>query len=203
MSRAAARPTACCLLLILALIVCPTPVDAWQDGTPDPTPKLADLLSMKWRNPIAVQTGADTLRTITPGGALRRSAILPGWGQAYAGRPLKGIALGLAEAWFIRLVVRADGEVNDLAAARQSTPAGPTRLALEDELESWRSERRRWIVWVLGTWVFAMIDAFVDAHLFYFDAEEPDFGMPGSGMIKEPMGLSLGIRIPLQRGRRR
>jgi hypothetical protein len=203
MSRVAPRLTAHCLFLVLALVACPTPARAWQGEGSAPSPKRADTLSMTWRNPIAVQAGADTLRKITPGGAWLRSTVLPGWGQVYAGRPLKGIAVGLTEAWFVRLLVRASGEVKDLVAIRDSTPAGPARLAIENELELWRSERRRWIGWVLGTWIFAMVDAYVDAHLFYFDMEEPDFGVPGIGMRTDPIGFRLGIRIPLERNRHR
>jgi hypothetical protein len=149
-----------------------------------------------------MQAGADTLRRISPGGAWLRSAVLPGWGQAYAGRPFKGIAIGLTEAWFVQQFVRANREVKDLVAVRDSTPAGPVRLAIEEEVESWRSERRRWIGWVLGAWIFAMIDAYVDAHMLYFDLDEPDFGMPGVATRMEPSGIRLGIRIPLERSRR-
>ena len=47
--------------------------------------------------------GADTLPSVH--GALLRSAVLPGWGQFYNGRPFKGLFFGAASATALTAVV--------------------------------------------------------------------------------------------------
>ena len=44
---------------------------------------------------------ADTLMKISPKGAFIRSAIIPGWGQVYNKKPVKGLVLLSAEGYFL------------------------------------------------------------------------------------------------------
>lgn len=187
MSRGAAVPTAA-LLLLLTL---PAPAVPAQEALPGAFPLLAAV--------PALQAGTDSLRTIEPNKALLRSAFLPGWGQLYAGHPYKAVLIAVAEASFLRMTIRADRRVKDYAALRSSAGGGLTGAALDAEIERWRGERRRWLLWTFGAWVYAMVDAYVDAQLYDFDREEPDFRLmvvPGEG-AGAPARIWLGLRIPL------
>lgn len=137
-----------------------------------------------------VQAEADTLHRVIPGGALLRSAVLPGWGQFYTRHPLKGVLIMGVEAALIGYAVSADTKVKDFAAAGVSS----------DELDLWRNKRRKSILWAVGVWLYSMADAYVDAHLYDFDSNEPHFDIEpvpppaGYGSI----GIWVGIKIPIR-----
>jgi len=142
---------------------------------------------------------ADSAQAIVPGRAILRSAVMPGWGQFYVGRPFKGVLLGAGALYTVGMTVRAHGRVGDLAGLR----TGLADPLLDDRIESWRAERRRWSLWIAGVWIYAMLDAFVDAHLHDFDAVEPDFKPPEAMLIAgSATPLYVGLRFPLGRSRR-
>lgn len=144
--------------------------------------------------------GSDTTRTVSSGGAMLRSAVLPGWGQAYVGHPWKGLWMAGAAGTFVYLTLRADAEVADLAARRPEVTDPVLRAALEADIEKWRVERRRWMVWSATLWIYSVVDAYVDAQLHDFDTTEPRFGLAlapppsggGAGMLVLTLGFSLG-----------
>jgi hypothetical protein len=146
-------------------------------------------------------TPADSTGAPRPSAAMLRSALLPGWGQLYTGHPFKAAWVAAAGATFVTLTVRADARVGELAARRSATPDPATRSALEADIEAWRIERRRWLVWSVTLWIYAVVDAYVDAELYDFDAEEPRFrlslGAPGP-WSRAP---SLLLQVSLGRSR--
>lgn len=138
----------------------------------------------------------DTSRKVEPGAALLRSAVFPGWGQLYTGHTVKGGLMMVVQAAFIGMAVRADSQVKDLVGRRSLDPAPPT---LENDIEAWRSDRRTWILRAFVLWIYSMADAYVDAHLYYFNEDEPQFDLyvkpPAS--VAEEFGIWLGLRIPI------
>ena len=118
-------------------------VDARQD--PDPGTSL-ELLSAE----------SDTSDSIKPGAALLRSAIYPGWGQIYAQHPIKGGFMIILQTAFIGMAIKADGKVKELVDLRM---LDTVPLTLTDDIESWRTERRTWILRAFGLWLYSMADA--------------------------------------------
>ena len=108
------------------------------------------------------QSGADTL--LSAHGALLRSAVLPGWGQFYNGRPVKGLFFGAASATALTAV----------AIEHRRIRSAPTPEEHQD-----RTARRngRLLYFALSV-ALAAIDAYVDAHL-------ADFGAVQSGLSVE------------------
>ena len=101
-------------------------------------------------------SAADSIKT-TPRGALLRSAVLPGWGQVYNKRPLKGALFGTAA-----LTLLGSGIAENRSLGQAQTP---------DEHEH-RADRRNTRFLFLGlVATFAALDAYVDAHLADFDVE--------------------------------
>lgn len=132
---------------------------------------------------------SDSSHVVTPGGALLRSAILPGWGQIYTGHKVKGVAMIIADATIIGLAIHADTRVKDLAV-----PGGDQLL-----LEEWRNKRENRILLAVGLILYSMADAFVDAHFHDFDSDEARFGVeveppPGNGLAP---GIRLSLTFPL------
>ena len=161
---------------------------AWQSG--------GDTVAVR-----ADTAAVDTSRRVVPGSALLRSAVIPGWGQFYTKHPLKGGLMMAAQGTFIGMALRADGRVKDLTVERQAATDQAVLGVFEGDIEWWRGERRRWILWAFGLWLYSMADAFVDAHLFNFDEIEPQFEISTQppGATSPTAGLWLGIRIKLWR----
>ncbi len=116
----------------------------------------------------ATEAEADSTRTARSGlsaeaatlpsvhGALLRSAVLPGWGQFYNGRPVKGLFFGAASAAALTSVV----------VEHRRIRSAPTPEEHQD-----RTARRnsRLLYFALSV-ALAAIDAYVDAHLADFGA---------------------------------
>ncbi len=132
---------------------------------------------------------SDSSHVVTPGGALLRSAILPGWGQIYTGHKVKGVAMIIADATIIGLAIHADTRVKDLAV-----PGGDQLV-----LEEWRNKRENRILLAVGLILYSMADAFVDAHFHDFDSDDARFGVeveppPGNGLAP---GIRISLAFPL------
>ena len=136
----------------------------------------------------ATEVEADSTRTVQSGlssgaatlpsahGALLRSAVLPGWGQFYNGRPVKGLFFGAASAAALTATV----------VEHRRISSAPTPEAHQD-----RTARRnsRLLYFALSV-ALAAIDAYVDAHL-------ADFGTVRSGLraVRPSHGGRIGVEM--------
>ena len=118
-------------------------------------------------------SAVDSIReTRAARGAMLRSLALPGWGQFYNRRPIKGSIIAAAQvsstaAFFVRR-----SQLNQ----RRSTAAS--------------QERNIFLYTTIGLILFSMGDAYVDAHL-----DQVDWGAPhGSG----EEGLEFRIRFRIR-----
>jgi hypothetical protein len=146
----------------------------------------------------ALSAESDTSNSIKPGAALLRSAVYPGWGQIYTEHPVKGGLMIVLQTAFIGMAISADAKVKDLVVLRSIDPVPPT---LADDIESWRTERRTWILRAFGLWLYSMADAYVDAHLHNFDEVEPTFDVEVDppGLSRTGAGIRLQLKIPIFR----
>ena len=120
------------------------------------------------RPAYATEVEADSTRTVQSGlsteaatlpsahSALLRSAVVPGWGQFYNGRPVKGLFFGAASATALTSVVVEHRRI---------------RFAPTPEEHQDRTARRnsRLLYFALSV-ALAATDAYVDAHLADFGA---------------------------------
>lgn len=121
----------------------------------------------------------------SPTGALLRSAVLPGWGQFYNDRPLKGLLLGSLEiglaAWLI---------LEHLAAEEARKAFLESGDPADEAAYEAHSRRRLDLIWYTsGAWLYGMFDAYVDAHLYAFEEENEEFER------KVGIGVRLGVRF--------
>ncbi len=135
--------------------------------------------------PVPPDTGAaaarlPTVETRSPTGALLRSAVLPGWGQVYNDRPLKGVLLGGAEMGLLSWLLLENDAANE------------ARRAGDDAAYRVHSARRLDLIWYTSAaWIYGMMDAYVDAYLYPFRAENERFETEtGVGL-----GLALFVRF--------
>ena len=118
------------------------------------------LLALLAGRPLgATEVEADSTRTDSlpsAHGALLRSAVLPGWGQFYNGRPVKGLFFGAASATALTAVV----------VEHRRIRSAPTP---EDHQDRTARRNSRLLYFALSV-ALAAIDAYVDAHLADFGA---------------------------------
>lgn len=116
-----------------------------------------------------------------PTSALLRSAALPGWGQFYNEKPLKGIIFGTVEiglaVWLVQEHLAAERARKDYLIS--GDPAD------EASYYSHRNRRLDLIWYTAGAWIIGMLDAYVDAYLFSFDVENEQF----------EEGIGFGIHV--------
>lgn len=117
----------------------------------------------------------------SPTGAALRSLALPGWGQFYNRSALKGVIVSGAEEWLLYGIHR------EHQLFKRQSELGVTELA-----EQHRNQRNRLTWYFTATLILAVMDAYVDAHLYGFDISEELSRKPAPG------GINLaGVRIKL------
>ncbi|MEE9466429.1 MAG: hypothetical protein V3W14_12750 [Candidatus Neomarinimicrobiota bacterium] len=107
---------------------------------------------------VAVQdTEKDSTQTSKDPGTALLTAIIPGGGQAYNGAWIKMIGIVAAEIYFYNQF-----RVNRDRAKNYEPDVHP--------LPQYRyvEKRNKFAWWVVGTYFYGMVDAFVDAHLNNF-----------------------------------
>jgi hypothetical protein len=121
----------------------------------------------------------------SPTGALLRSAVLPGWGQFYNDEPVKGIVMGAAEIGLLSWLISEHIQAEDARTAYLET-GDPGDLA---SYERHRGRRLDLIWYTSAAWLYGMLDAYVDAYLFSFDAENRSF--------ERGAGIGVVVYIPI------
>jgi hypothetical protein len=117
-------------------------------------------------------------RPISPVGALWRSALLPGWGQARLNRKLTG---GIFIAWegvTLGMTLKTRHELDYL------------RRTGSERADTKRQEHEDWLVLLAFNHVFAALEAYVGAHLADFPGDLRIRAMPG--------GVGASMTVPLQ-----
>ena len=115
----------------------------------------ADTLTVQ-QDSAASSSRTGPLRS--PRAAAFRSVVLPGWGQFYNARPIKGGVIAAAEvASFVGIVIRK----RHLDREKAVDPSAPRRNVF--------------IFTALGLIFYSAVDAYVDAHLWGSDANRLSF----------------------------
>lgn len=107
---------------------------------------------------------------VSPMGAFFRSLVLPGWGQAKVGQPVRGAFYFTMEAASLWMLYKTQSK---LSAAER---------AGDEELAAARKDQKEdWIVMAVFWALFAGVDAWVSAHLWDFEGAvvPPPDGSPG------------------------
>jgi hypothetical protein len=118
---------------------------------------------------------------VSPLGALGRSILIPGWGQAKLNRKLTGAIFITVEAISLGMAIKAANELDYL----RRTP--PTRA------DAKANERDDWLVILGFNHLMAGLEAYVSAHLWDFPPDLKLQPMPGGGIAGS---VSLPVRIP-------
>jgi len=120
----------------------------------------------------------DTTHQIGPAGALWRSLLLPGWGQAATGRNVTGALFVAWEGTTMYMTLKAQQEANYFKETGSPN------------LDSKRQEVQDWLVLWGFNHLFAGAEAYVAAHLKDFPKDLRFQAIPGG------IGLSLPLPHP-------
>ena len=115
----------------------------------------------------------------SPLGAVWRSALVPGWGQWYTGHRWKAALVAGAEVFLVGGVIYEHEQVS--------------RSVARSEADRHRDRRGTFVLWLMGTLVYSMLDAYVDAHLYGLD-EGLEIVRLGPG-LEGPVALRLCARF--------
>jgi len=135
------------------------------------------LCSLSASLPISAQTAPppDTVHHVGPVGALWRSLLLPGWGQAATGRHVTGALFVAWEGTTMYMTLKARQESNYFAAAGL-----PNQSAKRQEVQDWM------VLWGFNH-LFSGAEAYVAAHLRDFPRDLKVRAFPGG----------VGVSVPL------
>ncbi len=120
-------------------------------------------------------------RPVGPGGALWRSLLVPGWGQAKLGR---GIAAGLfiaVEGVSLGMVLKTNSELNYAKATDTTAVANKS------------DEREDWLVIMAVNHLVAGLEAYVSAHLWDFPGDLALKPVRGGGVAAS---VNFPVRVP-------
>jgi hypothetical protein len=123
---------------------------------------------------LSAQSSSDTLHRVGPVGALWRSLVLPGWGQAATGRHVTGALFVAWEGTAMYMTIKAQQEANYFKASGSPN------------LHSKRQEVQDWLVLWGFNHLFAGAEAFVAAHLRDFPKDLRVRAVPGGVGVSLP-----------------
>lgn len=121
-------------------------------------------------------TARDTSHQIGPVGALWRSLVLPGWGQAATGRKVSGALFTVWEGTTLFMTLKAHQEANYLSAS-----GAPNVHSKRQEVQDWL------VLWGFNH-LFSGAEAYVAAHLRDFPRDLKIRAVPG--------GVGLRFSLP-------
>jgi hypothetical protein len=110
-----------------------------------------------------------------PTGALLRSAFVPGLGQYYNGKYIKGTIIALGESYLIYGIYENWRASNRYEKNFKSASDPAIKSREFDKFED-AIDRRNLRMWILAAAVFySMFDAYVDAHLADFNQRDKSY----------------------------
>jgi len=121
-----------------------------------------------------------------------RSAVVPGWGQAYNGKYWKTAIVVGGEGLLIYKAFQELGKENDAVDLLSTLePGTPEYDAAAEAKDRHYNLKVNYIWWAIAAHLLQMADAYVDAHLADFEA---DLG-PGSGPGDTRVALAYRVRF--------
>jgi hypothetical protein len=125
--------------------------------------------------PPAGAARPDTLHQVGPVGALWRSLLLPGWGQAATGRNVTGALFVIWEGTTMYMTIKAKQEVHYFEEAGL-----PNQHAKRQEVQDWM------VLWGFNH-LFAGAEAYVAGHLRDFPPDLKVRAFPGGVGVSFPL----------------
>lgn len=165
---------------------------------------------------------SDSIRLIKPKAALLRSAIVPGWGHLYVKKPVKSFIYFSLEAYHIYQFVeynsiyqhvketketigldewnkvKDDEDYTSIEEKRKAKIVEFTGYEMKDATWRPREMRNKYAWWCVGFYFIGMLDALVDAHLYYFPSNKIELTTISNS---KSIGVTFSWNLERQHGR--
>lgn len=167
--------------LVLLILGVAGPAAAQDSLPPAPAPAVDSIPVDTARVPA--DTTLYARAPVSPMGALWRSILIPGWGQAKSNRKLTGALFVAWEGVTLGMSIKTSHELNYL------------RRTNSNSVSAKEKERQDWLVLLAFNHLFSAIEAYVSAHLWDFpeDLEVRATPVPGGGVGAT---LNVPFRFP-------
>jgi hypothetical protein len=155
------------------------PLDSLR--TPPPPDTAAAIVEVGRERAVRV-TPTKTPRFSEPRYVMFRSLVVPGWGQLYNRSWFKATLFAGIEGWLIGGLIRDEQQLNRLSREADEAQAIHDEEAFNAAVTAYNERldqqiNRRWLLG--GAIVYALLDAYVDAHFRNFEVEfGPDPALP-------------------------
>lgn len=118
--------------------------------------------------------------------AMLLTTIIPGGGQFYTERYVKGLIIGGAQSYLIYKGVQTHLNINELE--REIDQIQANQEEKQTLLEKKRAQRREIGWWMALAWTIGILDAYVDAQLYGFESE---LSLDKNGSPKVELSLKI------------
>ena len=165
-----------CGILVLVSLLAGTPLRAQDTTRVAPAPD-----SLRVPRPASRDTDTTAVgRPTTPMGAMFRSFLLPGWGQATYGRKVTGGVMMAFEGLSIGMLLKIKSDERYIEETNST------------KLKDKRQQEQDWITLIVFDHLMSGLEAYVSAHLYDFPGDLQMQALPDGRM-------GVGVTLPLGR----
>jgi hypothetical protein len=137
-------------------------------------------------------------RKVSPRTSLLMSTVMPGWGQLANGKRTKGVLCFATGAGLLGKYLIEDRRADRALERAGLATTNSEYLTYYNQYSSHFDRKEDVVWWAVFFWLYAMVDAYVDAHLVGFDegfeGEPEGDRLRPWGQVTET-GFKVGIRI--------
>ena len=99
--------------------------------------------------------------------AMLLTTFIPGGGQFYTERWVKGILVGGTQSYILYRAYKIQGDINSINREIENNPAE----YLTEERDDLLIQRRETVWWGALVWTLGILDAYIDAQLYNFEGD--------------------------------
>ncbi len=144
---------------------------------------------------LAQNVDSVAVKKVNPTGALVRSAVLPGWGQFYNHRYIKGTIIAGGESYLIYGIYTYWKDANRHKTNFEQS-SDPVYKASEFTKYSNSRDSRNLRLWIIAATIFySMFDAYVDAQLSDFNQGDKSFQVFLAPAERDGIQLVMNFKI--------
>ncbi|MBS1262427.1 MAG: hypothetical protein MAG453_01778 [Calditrichaeota bacterium] len=129
----------------------------------------------------------------SPTGAALRSAILPGWGQAYTGNWIKAAVFLGVDVGFLYGAAVQHTRYLDARELSEKTKTDAEQRLLERTANFYRDDRNKLLWWTAGVTLLSVFDAYVEAHLYDFRIDPNVESAPSGDGVQVGMTVTFAL----------
>ena len=144
---------------------------------------------------VPAPPAAEASRGPSPANRAARSAAFPGWGQLTNGSTAKAAAVFALETYLASSIIVESRRGAAKQRLADAAPDAATEEMYDGLADAHYDRRRNLIFWSMLTVLYAVADAYVDAHMGEFDREIKEGGELFGQVDHVDQTIELGVRF--------